>query len=254
MGSGQMINELASIKHAQPESQSAVSLEQTPNGLTLVGDGMELRGDFSKMLKRVKHGKLQTELLIKAAKIKRSTDDSAGENGRRPLAIDATAGLGEDSFLLAAARFDVIMLERDETIAALLADALVRAQYDPATAEIISHMSLATEDSIATLGEWANARSNQKPDVILLDPMFPKRTKSASVKKKFQLLHELESPCSEEEPLLKAAFSANPSKIVIKRPAKGPYLAGVKPSYSVSGKAVRYDVIVTAQTRNPFSH
>ena len=249
-----MINELASIKHAQPESQSAVSLEQTPNGLTLVGDGMELRGDFSKMLKRVKHRKLQTELLIKAAKIKRSTDDSAGENARRPLAIDATAGLGEDSFLLAAAGFDVIMLERDETIAALLADALVRAQYDPATAEIISHMSLATEDSIATLGEWANARSNQKPDVILLDPMFPKRTKSASVKKKFQLLHELESPCSEEEPLLKAAFSANPSKIVIKRPAKGPYLAGVKPSYSVSGKAVRYDVIVTAQTRNPFFH
>lgn len=249
-----MINELTSIKHAQPESQSAVSLEQTPNGLTLVGDGMELRGDFSKMLKRVKPGKLQTELLIKAAKIRRSTDGSAGENVRRPLAIDATAGLGEDSFLLAAAGFDVIMLERDETIAALLADALTRAQNDPTTAETISHMSLATEDSIATLGEWTNVRPNQKPDVILLDPMFPKRTKSASVKKKFQLLHELESPCSEEEPLLKAAFSANPSKIVIKRPAKGPYLAGVKPSYSVSGKAVRYDVIVTAQTRNPFSH
>lgn len=249
-----MVNELASIKHAQPESQSAVSLEQTPNGLTLVGDGMELRGDFSKMLKRVKPGKLQTELLIKAAKIKRSTDDSAGENARRPLAIDATAGLGEDSFLLAAAGFDVIMLERDETIAALLADALTRAQNDPAIAETISHMSLATEDSIAALGEWANVRPNQKPDVILLDPMFPKRTKSASVKKKFQLLHELESPCSEEEPLLKAALSANPNKIVIKRPAKGLYLAGVKPSYSVSGKAVRYDVIVTAQTRNPFSH
>lgn len=249
-----MINELASIKHAQPESQSAVSLEQTPNGLTLVGDGMELRDDFSKMLKRVKPGKLQTELLIKAAKIKRSTDDSAGENIRRPLAIDATAGLGEDSFLLAAAGFDVIMLERDETIAALLADALTRAQNDPAIAETTSRMSLATEDSIAALGEWANVRPNQKPDVILLDPMFPKRTKSASVKKKFQLLHELESPCSEEEPLLKAALSANPSKIVIKRPAKGPYLAGVKPSYSVSGKAVRYDVIVTAQTRNPFSH
>lgn len=249
-----MINELASIKHAQPESQPTVSLEQTPNGLSLVGEGMELRGDFSKMLKRVKPGKLQTELLIKAAKIKRSSENAAGENVRLPLAIDATAGLGEDSFLLAAAGFDVVMFERDETIAALLADALTRAQNDPATAEIASHMSLATEDSIAALSEWANARADQKPDVILLDPMFPKRTKSASVKKKFQLLHELESPCSEEEPLLKAAFSANPSKIVIKRPAKGPHLAGIKPSYSVSGKAVRYDVIVTAQTRDPFSH
>ena len=164
-----MINELASIKHAQPESQPAVSLEQTPNGLTLIGDGMELRGDFSKMLKRVKPGKLQTELLVKAAKIKRSTNDSAGENVRHPLAIDATAGLGEDSFLLAAAGFDVIMLERDETIAALLADALTRAQNDPAIAKIISRMSLVTEDSIAALGEWANVRPNQKPDMILLD-------------------------------------------------------------------------------------
>ena len=148
-----MINELASIKHAQPESQPAVSLEQTPNGLTLVGEGMELRGDFSKMLKRVKPGKLQTELLIKAAKIKRSSEDAAGENVRLPLAIDATAGLGEDSFLLAAAGFDVVMFERDETIAALLADALTRAQNDPATAEIASRMLLAAEDSLAALGE-----------------------------------------------------------------------------------------------------
>ena len=41
-----------------------------------------------------------------------------------------------------------------------------------------------------------------------------------------------------------AALAAYPRKVVIKRPAKGGLLAGIKPSYSVGGKAVRYDVLV----------
>jgi len=36
----------------------------------------------------------------------------------------------------------------------------------------------------------------------------------------------------------------HPRKVVIKRPVKGPLLAGVKPSYQLAGKAVRYDVLV----------
>ena len=43
--------------------------------------------------------------------------------------------------------------------------------------------------------------------------------------------------------LLDAALAAHPRKVVIKRPPKGPYLAGKKPSYSLTGKAIRYDVI-----------
>ena len=46
-----------------------------------------------------------------------------------------------------------------------------------------------------------------------------------------------------EAELLDAALAARPRKVVIKRPPKGPYLAGKKPSYSLTGKAVRYDVI-----------
>ena len=84
------------------------------------------------------------------------------------------------------------------------------------------------------------------PDVILLDPMFPERTKSAAVRKKFQLLHHLEEPCADGELLLAAAIAANPRRIIIKRPMKGEYLGGVKPSFSLTGKAVRVDVIVPA--------
>ena len=44
-----------------------------------------------------------------------------------PRAVDATAGLGEDSLLLAAAGFEVTLCEADPVIAVLLEDALTRA-------------------------------------------------------------------------------------------------------------------------------
>ena len=103
------------------------------------------------------------------------------------------------------------------------------------------------EDSITGLRHTAELIGQGElaaPDVVYLDPMFPERTKSAAVKKKFQLLHHLEQPCADEETLVEAALAARPRKVVIKRPVKGPLLAGVKPSYQLAGKAVRYDVLV----------
>lgn len=208
------------------------------NGFALVGGKMELRGDFGRMLPRIKPGKLQQELLVKAAKIKGS-----GTWDRLPLAVDATAGLGEDALLLAAAGFRVIMFEHDPVIGALLEDALRRAGADPALAPIAQRMELRLESSVDAMPVL-----DEQPDVVLLDPMFPARTKSASVKKKFQLLHYLEQPCADEEALINAAMAAKPRKIVIKRPPKGPHLAKVKPAYSLTGKAVRYDCLVFARS------
>ena len=208
----------------------SVELRQDERGLALVGEGMELRGDFTRMLPRLRQGRLQQELLVRAARVR---------GVEEPTAVDCTAGLGEDSLLLAAAGLRVTLFERDRTIAALLADAMERAAADPRLAEAVGRMTLVGGDSISGLAELDFA-----PDVVYLDPMFPARTKSAAVKKKFQLLHHLEQPCEEEEALVSAALAACPRKVVIKRPAKGPQLAGVKPSYSISGKAVRYDVLV----------
>ena len=212
------------------DSESPVELHRDDRGLALFGNGMELRGDFSRMLPRLRQGRLQQELLVKAARVK---------GVEAPTAVDCTAGLGEDSLLLAAAGFEVTLFERDKTIAALLADALERAAAEPALASFAAHMRLVEGDSVSGLAELGFS-----PDVVYLDPMFPARTKSAAVKKKFQLLHHLEQPCEEEEALVAAALAARPRKVVIKRPAKGPQLAGMKPSYVVSGKAVRYDVLV----------
>ena len=209
----------------------AAGLELTgkPEGLTLTDGTMELRADFGRMLSRLKQGRLQQELLVKAARTK---------GIEQPWAIDATAGFGEDSLLLAAAGFTVDLYEQDCVIAALLKDALDRAADDPALAAAVSRMRLhAGEDSIAGLQQTAAMIEQGKP-------MFPERTKSAAVKKKFQLLHHLEQPCADEETLIEAALAVRPRKVVIKRPVKGPLLAGVKPSYQLAGKAVRYDVLV----------
>lgn len=219
----------------------SVELRETDAGLTLVGDSMELRCDFEEMLPRIKPGRLQQELLVKAAKIK---------GAQSPTAIDCTAGLGQDSFLLAAAGFTVRMFERDETIAALLEDGLTRAGNNPMISSVAKRMSLDRSDSLQYLESLAQS-SEQAPDVIYLDPMFPTRQKSAAVKKKFQLLHVLEKPCdeAEEDALIRAAFAAGSRKVVIKRPVKGGHLAGIKPSYSITGKAVRYDVLVPPSTK-----
>lgn len=218
---------------------AGLELVRTSEGLTLTDGTMELRADFGRMLPRLKQGRLQQELLVKAARTK---------GIEQPWAIDATAGFGEDSLLLAAAGFTVDLYEQDCVIAALLKDALDRAADDPALATAAAHMRLhAGEDSIAGLrhaAELIGRGGLTAPDVVYLDPMFPERNKSAAVKKKFQLLHHLEQPCADEEALVEAALAPHPRKVVIKRPVKGPLLAGVKPSYQLAGKAVRYDVLV----------
>lgn len=209
-----------------------VELRRVDGRLTLMADGMELAEDFREMLPRLRPDRLGRELLVKAVRVR----------GVEEIRVfDATAGLGEDSLLLAAAGFSVTMCEGDPVIAALLADGLRRAVDDPELSGIVGRMSLVEGDSIEILPSLTEA-----PDVVYLDPMFPARTKSAAVKKKFQLLHRLESPCADEASLMDAALVARPRKIVVKRPIKAPVLAGVRSSHSISGKAVRYDVIVPA--------
>ena len=244
--------------------KSLVWLSVDATGLSLTDGDQAMRGDFTKLQKRLQYHNLTHELLVKATKVK----------GREKLrVIDATAGMGEDSLLLAAAGCEVTLFEQDPVIAALLQDTMRRALEEAALHEIVMRMQLVEGDSIdhlrkfgkaglgsdtqedaaghacSTLTESAAMANGsdialKRPDVIYLDPMFPERQKSGLVKKKFQLIHYLEAPAENEEALMQAAIAARPFKIVVKRPAKGPYLAGLKPSYSLDGKAIRYDCYV----------
>ena len=200
------------------------------SGVTLTGYGLSFRGDFEEqMLRRLTDGRLQHEMLVHAAK----TDKP------HPVAIDATAGMGEDSILLAASGYEVTMYEQNPVIAALLKDALRRAKKNSVLREAVERMHLIEGNSIELLPEFA-----RQPDLIYLDPMFPARQKSGLINKKLQLIQKLEHPCVEEEALLNAAFAKNPQKIIVKRPLKGKFLAERKPDFSIKGKAIRYDCFV----------
>ena len=218
------------MNRSQEEARAAgLQLVQTPEGLALTDGAMQLIADFAHMIPRLKQGALQRELLVRAARAR---------GVEHPVAFDATAGFGEDSLLLAAAGYTVEMFECNPVISALLADALERAASDLRLSEAAARMHLHVGDSMAEL-----VAAGTVPYAVYLDPMFPGRTKSASVKKKFQLLHHLEQPCADEAALLAAARATGARKIVIKRPVKGPLLADAKPSAQFKGKAVRYDVL-----------
>lgn len=201
-------------------------------GVSLTGYGLTFRGDFEQMLHRLTEGRLAHEMLAKVSKTK--------EMGLK--AIDATAGMGEDSILLAANGYDVTLHEQNPVIAALLKDALRRAKKHPVLKPIVERMHLVEGNSIDLMPKRLD-----EPDLIFLDPMFPARQKSGLINKKLQLIQKLEQPCVEESELFGAALAAHPKKIIVKRPLKGPYLADREPNYTVKGKAIRYDCYVYSQ-------
>ena len=196
------------------------------SGISLSGYNLTFQGDFEGMLRRVTDGRLLHEMLAKAAK----TDNP------NPVAIDATAGMGEDSFIIAALGYDVTLYEQNPVVALLLKDSIRRAKKHPILKEIANRMHVVNGDSTEYL-----VNRLDPVDLIYLDPMFPGRQKSGLIGKKLQLIQKMESPCSNEQELFDAALSTNPLKIIVKRPLKAPYLAGRKPNYSLDGKAIRYD-------------
>ena len=176
---------------------------------------------------------------------------AVGADQRKGLSIlDATAGLGGDSFVLACLGAKVQMLERNPVLALMLRDALLAAKNSDDTglgiSEIIDRMSIVQEDSI----QWLARQPVGVCEVVLLDPMFPERKKKAAVKKEMQILQHLlrvagesESERSEEAAaLLQMALARAARRVVVKRPRHAPPLPGEKPAHCIQGKSTRFDI------------
>jgi 16S rRNA (guanine1516-N2)-methyltransferase len=148
--------------------------------------------------------------------------------------IDATAG--RDSFIIASLGFPVELIERSPLIHVLLADALARAALDPSMTTIINRMHLIYGNTHTLLPTLPRA------DIIYLDPMFPKRTKSAQVKKDMQLFHNLVGQDLDADELLTQALTCADKRVVVKRPKLAPHLANLAPNYSVKGNSSRFDI------------
>lgn len=152
------------------------------------------------------------------------------------VVVDATAGLGGDAVALASLGYRVVALERAALVAALLDDGLRRLAVEaPALA---GRIDLIVGDGCELLPELA------PPDLVLLDPMFPTSGKSARTRKGMQALRELlpRDDGADAAALLTAARAAALRRVIVKRPLRAPPLGGLRPSGSLRGRTVRFDL------------
>lgn len=154
--------------------------------------------------------------------------------------IDATAGLGQDAFLMAAAGWQVEAIERVPVLAALLEDAICRMGDDAGLAAMIDgRLSVCSADSCEVLD---SLDLDTAPEVIYLDPMYPeKRRRSALPRKEMVLVRRLVGDDVDAEVLFSKARAKAHKRVVVKRPHYAPPLAG-RPDFEIAGKLVRYDV------------
>jgi len=154
--------------------------------------------------------------------------------------LDATAGTGTDSFVLAALGCEVQMVERHPIVATLLKDALERAELVSEVYEITQKLSLHSGSSI----EYMYELEKNSFDVVFLDPMFPHTGKTAQVKKSMQYFRDMVGKDEDADDLLEPALAAAKYRVVVKRPRKSPFLLNKKPTLSHEGKANRFDIYV----------
>ncbi len=168
---------------------------------------------------------------------------AVGFSGNKaPEVVDATAGLGRDAFLLASLGAHVTLIERSETMHALLAEGLRRAGAEGGRhAETVARMTLIHGDSCALLPQL-------KPHIILIDPMHPPRDKTALVKKEMRLIREIVGDDPDSRELMRVALESAQKRVVLKWPLRADPMPGIrKPSHQIVGKSTRYDVFVTAK-------
>ena len=160
--------------------------------------------------------------------------------------LDATAGLGQDGFVLASLGAEVVLVERSPVVAALLADGVARALRHPDTHDAASRLCLYRTDATDLLRTLA---PDDYPDVVYLDPMYPHSGKSALKGKAMRLFRTLVGDDPDAAELLRAALAVARDRVVVKRPKTAPVLGERgerEPSTAIVGKTTRYDLYITS--------
>lgn len=194
-----------------------------------------LRIDFlqGRLAYRLNHLQNQKQLLAKAIGLKPNF---------KPQVLDATAGLGSDSFILAQLGCPITLLERSPITFLLLQDALKRALDHPKFRSL--SIKLIKIEALTYLNQIIS-NLHSFPEVIYLDPMYPHSSKSALAKKEMRFLRHLVGDDNDAPNLLKLAILCAKQRVVVKRPRLSSYLASIKPHHSILGKQHRFDVYLT---------
>jgi len=189
---------------------------------------------------RQKYGGGRGQSIAKAIGLKQGTAP--------PSVLDATAGLAKDAYVLACLGCSMTLVERSPIIAELIKDAIKRAEENEQFQLILkTGFNVINESSIEHLKVLLNKSSRNHPDVIYLDPMYPHRKKSASVKKNMQILQTLLGQDEDTQELLDVALKVAKKRVVVKRPKGAENLTVTNPTYLVESKKTRYDVYIIQQ-------
>ena len=183
------------------------------------------------ILHRLKYGKGRGQNLAKAVGMK--------FNKNRNI-IDATAGLGYDSFILASLGAKVTLIERSQKMHTLLQNGIDEGiSFGGEIEKIVNRMELLFGDSKDILPKLT-------PEVIMIDTMYKDRKKTALVKNNMRLVREIVGPDSDYIELLKVALNCAKNRVVLKQPRYAEPIKEIrKCSHQILGKTIRYDVFMT---------
>jgi 16S rRNA (guanine1516-N2)-methyltransferase len=229
------------------EGEQAALLLDNKNKLSLLKDGLSVAPEWDKLQRRVVSAGRKSELILRAAKI--SADSQV---------IDATAGFGHDSLILASTGAQVTMLEQQPLMALLLFSEQQRMSAQPNWQKLMARLTIINTDALSYFAQLQKNTTDQAVavNVVYLDPMFPedsyqdsKTGKGAKVGKQMQALHHLARPptLDEEKALLNNAQAVvadnqeGRGRVIVKRPQQAPFLAQQNPDESWHNAAVRFD-------------
>ena len=183
------------------------------------------------ILHRLKYGKGRGQNLAKAVGMK--------FNKNRNI-IDATAGLGYDSFILASLGAKVTLIERSQKMHTLLQNGINEGiSFGGEIEKIVNRMELLFGDSKDILPKLT-------PEVIMIDTMYKDRKKTALVKNNMRLVREIVGPDSDYIELLEVALNCAKNRVVLKQPRYAEPIKDIKKcSHQIIGKTIRYDIFMT---------
>lgn len=179
----------------------------------------------NRFIKRLDGHKINSELLNKAL----------GKKQKYRTILDATAGMGVDSMILAGLGLNVLAYEVSAPIYLMLKDGLSRAQKDGRLTDIASRVSLKFGNSLTC---------KDAVDVIYVDFMFSKDDKKSKSKKDMEIFKKITILPEEDQVIenLNKYMNLNFKRLILKRPLKAELFRIGKYSHSVEGKAIRYDI------------
>ncbi len=214
--------ELQQVRQAPVVTEPALYLDRQGMWLCMPGHSTPFQPSHAELLRRAQGTGPRTELVR-----------ACGKSMAGLRILDACAGFGSDGLLLALLGAKVCLVERQPLIWIMLHE---RARHFTDTQVICDEAEavLARPVDEGSAGPW---------DVILLDPMFPPRSKKALPNRGLQHLRELTQSHHESadvETLLRLALNRTGGRVVLKRRLRDGVL--LAPDFQIKGKSVRFDV------------